>query len=106
MLWMYQRVMFGPVSEEANSKMRDLNTREIVTMVPIAVLVFVMGVFPGMFLRKMDASVEQFIKQYQYKYETYAAENNSNPVAAALQKDNVAVNSDAVSRSSLITLSR
>ncbi|MGA7491590.1 MAG: NADH-quinone oxidoreductase subunit M [Syntrophobacteraceae bacterium] len=106
MLWMYQRVMFGPVSDEANRKMSDLNTREIVTMVPIAVLVFVMGVFPGMFLRKMDASVEYFIKQYQYKYETYAAEKSSNPFAAALQKDNVAVNSDAVSRSSLITLSR
>ncbi len=106
MLWMYQRVMFGPVSEEANRKMSDLNGREIATMVPIAVLVFVMGIFPGLFLRKMDASVEQFIKQYQYKYETYAAEKNSNPVAAALQKDNVALTSGAVSRGSVLSLSR
>jgi NADH-quinone oxidoreductase subunit M len=106
MLWMYQRVMFGPVTEDANRNLPDLNTREIVTMVPIAVLVFVMGIFPGMFLRKMDASVNYFIKQYQYKYETYAAEKNGNPVAAALQKDNVAVDSGAVSLSGLLSPTR
>jgi len=106
MLWMYQRVMFGPVTVDANRNMRDLNTREIVTLVPIAVLVFVMGIFPGMFLRKMDASVNYFIKQYQYKYETYAAEKNGNPVATALQKDDVAVNSGEVSRGGLLSLSR
>ncbi len=106
MLWMYQRVMFGPVTVEANRNMLDLNTREIVILVPIAVLVFVMGIFPGLFLRKMDASVENFIKQYQYRYEAYAAEKNGNPVAAALQKDDVAVDSDAVSRGGLLSLSR
>ncbi|MGA3117599.1 MAG: NADH-quinone oxidoreductase subunit M [Syntrophobacteraceae bacterium] len=106
MLWMYQRVMFGPVTEDANRNMPDLNKREIATLVPIAVLVFVMGIFPGLFLRKMDASVNYFIKQYQYKYETYAAEKNGNPVAAALQKDDVAVNSGAVSRGGLLSLSR
>jgi NADH-quinone oxidoreductase subunit M len=106
MLWMYQRVMFGPVTEEANSKLKDLNAREIVVMVPIAVLVFVMGVFPGPFLRKMDASVNYFIQQYQYRYETYAAERNGNPVAAALQKDKVAVNSGEASRCGLLSLSR
>ncbi len=107
MLWMYQKVMFGPVTDDANLKLTDLNTREIVTMVPIAVLVFVMGIFPGMFLRKMDASVNNFIKQYQYKYEAYAAEKNGDPAAAALQKYNdVVVSSAAVSRAGVLSPSR
>jgi len=97
MLWMYQKVMFGPVTNDSNHKMTDLNTREIVVMVPIAVLVFVMGIFPGPFLRKMDASVDLFIKHYKSRYEMYAAEKNGNPVTAALGKDDIAVNCDTIS---------
>lgn len=74
MLWMYQRVMFGPVTVEANKTLKDLNTREIVTLLPIAILIFVMGIFPNLFLRQMDASVTNFITQYHHKLELYVAE--------------------------------
>ncbi|NOY68057.1 MAG: NADH-quinone oxidoreductase subunit M [Deltaproteobacteria bacterium] len=77
MLWMYQKVMFGPVTVEANKNLPDLNTREIITLLPIAVLVFVMGIFPNFFLRKMDVSVTHFITQYQHRYELYVAETDS-----------------------------
>lgn len=93
MLWMYQKVMFGPVTVEANEKMTDLNFREIATMIPIAVLVFVMGIFPGLFLRKMDASVNYFIVQYTQRYEMYVAEKNGGPVTMRLQQNEIAVNS-------------
>lgn len=95
MLWMYQKVMFGPVTNEENKKMSDLNFREIATMIPIAVLVFVMGVFPGLFLRKMDVSVQHFITQYTHHYEMYVAEKNGNPVAAALEKSGAAIKDHA-----------
>jgi len=62
-----------------------------------------MGIFPGLFLRKMDASVNYFIKQYQSKYEMYTAEKNGNSVPAALQN---VVNSEAVSREGLISSRR
>ncbi len=71
MLWMYQRVMFSPLDKEENKKLKDLNQREIVTLLPLAVLVFVMGVFPGYFLRKMDASCEHFLRLYQEKVAFY-----------------------------------
>jgi NADH-quinone oxidoreductase subunit M len=87
MLWMYQRVMFGPVTNESNHKMADLNRREIAVMIPIAVLVFVMGIFPDPFLRKMDASVDHFIKHYKGKYEMYAAERNGNPEMYAAERN-------------------
>jgi NADH-quinone oxidoreductase subunit M len=72
MLWMYQRVMFCPLDKPENEKLKDLNVREIITLLPLAVLVFVMGFFPGMFLRKMDASVSHFIKDFNSRYEMYA----------------------------------
>ena len=74
MLWMYQQVMFGPVTKDENKNIPDLNLREIVTLLPIAVLVFVMGVFPGFFMRKMDASVSHFISRYNKQYEMYVKE--------------------------------
>lgn len=72
MLWMYQRVMFCPLDKSENQELKDLNVREIVTLLPLAVLVFVMGFFPGLFLRKMDATVSHFIKDYHTRYEVSA----------------------------------
>ena len=73
MLWMYQRVMFGPVDKPQNSKLKDLTFRETAIMVPIAVLIIVMGIFPGLFLRQMDASTEKFIHTVKSRYQTYVA---------------------------------
>ncbi len=38
MLWLYQRVMFGPVTNPANEHLADLNTREYATLVPLVIL--------------------------------------------------------------------
>ncbi|MFO7877523.1 MAG: NADH-quinone oxidoreductase subunit M [Desulfovermiculus sp.] len=73
MLWMYQRVMFGPIDKEQNKGLTDLTFRETAIMVPIAVLIIVMGIFPGLFLRKMDASTEHFIHTVKSRYHTYVA---------------------------------
>jgi NADH-quinone oxidoreductase subunit M len=73
MLWMYQRVMFGPVDKDKNSGLSDLTWRETVTMLPIAVLIIIMGIFPGLFLRQMDASAEHFIHTVKSRYNTYVA---------------------------------
>jgi NADH-quinone oxidoreductase subunit M len=106
MLWMYQKVMFGPVTNEANSKLPDLNKREIATMLPIAVLVFVMGFFPGMFLHKMDASVNNFIYQYQHKYAMYQAEKSASPVAHCSKGAKIAISSHATLKNGAYSLGR
>ena len=69
MLWMFQRVMFGEIKNPENMKLKDLNTREIATMVPMVILIFVMGIYPKLFFAKMDVSVDQFIKSFKAKYE-------------------------------------
>jgi len=61
MLWMFKRVMFGPLDKEENKSLQDLNFREVATLVPIVILVLWIGIYPQTFLRKMDRSVESFL---------------------------------------------
>jgi len=57
MLWMYQRVMFGKLENPENMKLKDLNLREIATLVPIVVFCFWIGLYPKPFLEFMDGAV-------------------------------------------------
>jgi NADH-quinone oxidoreductase subunit M len=58
MLWMLQRVVFGPLKNPANARLRDLSAREIGLLVPLLILMLVMGVYPGMFLKRSTESVK------------------------------------------------
>jgi NADH-quinone oxidoreductase subunit M len=60
MLWMFQRVNYGPVSE-ANASFPDLRPREWALLVPIIALSILMGVVPNVFLRPMAPSVERML---------------------------------------------
>jgi NADH-quinone oxidoreductase subunit M len=57
MLWMYQRVMFGPLANPENQNVRDLSMREIAVFAPLVVLILVMGVYPEPFHRRMEPAV-------------------------------------------------
>ena len=61
LLWMYQRVMQGPITNEKIFSFKDMNTRELGYLIPIVIMMFWMGIYPQTFLRKMDASVESYI---------------------------------------------
>ncbi|MEN9722940.1 MAG: dehydrogenase subunit [Pseudomonadota bacterium] len=63
MLWMFQRVMFGPLKNPENEKLQDLNLRELVVLLPLLVMAIVMGVRPNLFFSKMDASVAAFLER-------------------------------------------
>ena len=63
MLWMYQRVMFGPLDNPANAELEDLSRREIAVLAPILVMVVVMGVYPRPFLNLMSASVDATLER-------------------------------------------
>jgi NADH-quinone oxidoreductase subunit M len=61
MLWMVQRVAFGIPSAHTLPKLRDINQRELLTLVPLVVLVFWIGLFPNPFLTRMHVSVEKVL---------------------------------------------
>jgi len=63
MLWMFQRVMFGPIKHKENEELKDLTGREILVLVPLIAAIFVMGVFPNFFLEKMEPSIQRFISK-------------------------------------------
>jgi len=67
LLWMFQRVMHGPITNDRVNTFKDLNKREIAYLLPIVVMMFWMGVYPQPFLRKMDASVEKLLDQIDAK---------------------------------------
>ncbi|MGD0782893.1 MAG: proton-conducting transporter membrane subunit, partial [Candidatus Aminicenantales bacterium] len=62
LLWMYQRVMHGPIVHDKIRSYTDLNAREIALVVPIVILMLWMGLFPGPLLNKMDATVTRYIQ--------------------------------------------
>ena len=61
MLWMFQRVNYGPVDKEENARLEDLTPREWAVLVPIIALIVLMGVVPNLFLDPMRVSVEQLL---------------------------------------------
>ncbi len=64
MLWLYQRVFF----QEPNPNIRDykdMNLREIITLLPLVVLVFWIGVYPNTFLSFMHESVKDLLVKLQ-----------------------------------------
>ena len=63
MLWMYQRMIYGEVTHEANRQLRDMNGREVALMIPIVVLMFWIGIYPNTLLRKMDQSAAHLVEQ-------------------------------------------
>ena len=63
MLWMLQRVAFGQPRTEAAKNLTDLNFREMSTLVPLAIAVIAIGVYPGPLLESMDASVTYLVQQ-------------------------------------------
>ena len=62
MLWMFQRVMFGPLTREENRTLNDLNLREIVYLMMIMVFIVWIGVYPKTFLSKSQASIDKVIE--------------------------------------------
>ena len=50
MLWMYQRVFFGELSDEVKHHMPDFNAREWACMIPLVVMMVWMGIYTQTFL--------------------------------------------------------
>jgi NADH-quinone oxidoreductase subunit M len=67
MLWMYQRVMFGPLTHEENKSLVDLNAREVGLLVPLVLFMFWIGVRPVDFTQYSEAWVETYINASEQK---------------------------------------
>ena len=63
MLWMFQRVNYGPVTNDKNANLADLQRREWFVVAPIIAAAVIMGVLPNLFLRPIEPAVERMLAQ-------------------------------------------
>ena len=71
MLSMVQRVFFGPLSNPKNKRLTDMNVRETVAMAPIIALIFIIGLFPNLFLSRIGDGVTAALERYKEGREAY-----------------------------------
>ncbi|MFN2431850.1 MAG: NuoM family protein, partial [Gemmatimonadota bacterium] len=83
MLRMYQRVMFNGLDKEENRSVPDLGRRELAILVPIAVLIVWLGVYPKPFLDKLEPAVQGFLAQVEASEAPLAATSDALPPAIA-----------------------
>jgi NADH-quinone oxidoreductase subunit M len=60
MLSVVQKVFFGPLKNPKNAHLPDLNVREGIALVPLVIMIFVIGLFPSVFLSRSSQSVSDF----------------------------------------------
>jgi len=63
LLWLYQRVMFGPVTHDVNKTLPDLNLREYAVLLPLVFLAFWIGIYPKPFFNYINSPVERIVRQ-------------------------------------------
>ena len=62
-LWMVKRVVYGEVANEQVAKLQDLNSREFIVLVVLAISVLLVGLWPAPLVDMMNVSVELLIEQ-------------------------------------------
>jgi NADH-quinone oxidoreductase subunit M len=65
-LFMFQRMFLGPAgSITKEHKLRDLNWREIATLVPLLIFIFWIGLYPKPFFALIDPAVQNLVAAVQ-----------------------------------------
>jgi NADH-quinone oxidoreductase subunit M len=65
MLFMFQKLFLGPVDKEDNRNLKDIGWREILTLAPILVFIFWIGIYPKPFFDLVAPSVDQLVTVLQ-----------------------------------------
>ncbi len=65
MLYLYKRIIFGLITNDKLNNILDLNFREKVILVPLALVVLLIGIFPNLFIDPMRNSIELIITNYE-----------------------------------------
>jgi NADH-quinone oxidoreductase subunit M len=65
MLWMFQRVYYGEVTDDHNAHMPDLSVREWAIVGPLVAAAILMGIFPNAFLKPMEPAVGRIVQRIE-----------------------------------------
>lgn len=64
-IWFYNRLVFGEIRFYSLQKFSDLTRREFFVLSPLFLMVFIMGIYPILFLDTFNISVNNYINFYQ-----------------------------------------
>ena len=78
LLWLYQRVFFGTVTNPKNEKLHDLTPREVLTFAPLLIMAFWIGLYPKPFFQILEQPVKQIVQNINNPH-------GGNAVNAAIQ---------------------
>src|ERR1700733_15009098 len=83
LLWLYQRVFFGTVTNPKNEKLHDLTPREVLTFVPLLIMAFWIGLYPKPFFQILEQPVSHTIAlaRPDYPHPAVNAAPSATPVA-------------------------
>ena len=76
MLWMFQRVVWGQVTNEKNRDLQDLSLREIAIFAPLLLFIVWIGVYPSTFLNKTKATTDNFLAMMEKAKTTQVAQTH------------------------------
>ena len=65
MLMVVQKMFFGPVTKKDNQNLPDVNARELVALAPLAMMIFVIGLFPNVFLTQIKGAAERVQNDFE-----------------------------------------
>ena len=86
LLWAYQRVFYGEVSNPKTQEMKDVDAREFWGLMAFSVIALWMGISSPYITRRIAAPVRTVIQQTQSRYAEEAARPAASPSSAALVK--------------------
>ncbi len=82
LLWLVQKVFFGPITNEENRNIPDIAWNEIAAMVPLVILMVWIGVHPNTFLKKMEPSVKHLLTTIE------GSRQSEGPMIAGVVREN------------------
>ena len=78
MLWMVQRVLFGPMTKDLVKGLSDLSFREIVVLVPLVFWTIFLGVYPKPFFERIEVSINHYMKLVKSQDPRFARDEAKN----------------------------
>ncbi len=72
MLTVVQKVFFGPITKAENKHLTDINGRELIAVAPLVIMMFVIGLFPNIFLKGIQGATSRVLADYTSRIEQHA----------------------------------
>jgi NADH-quinone oxidoreductase subunit M len=64
MLFMFQKLFLGEVDKDENRLLKDINWREIATLVPLLILIFWIGLYPRPFFALIEPAITKLLENF------------------------------------------